>query len=240
MLKLYKTAIFVNLLFVTTLFAQGAKQEPIKIDTQIRNESGAKKSTVFSIEDDSSKFKVDPAEVNKIKAMDMQVVKEKIEMLRDNVLDAKSKLIEVSKNDLNSSIPVSYLTITHNNDMSARFDIISLKYILDGKNVYSYYRVDEDASKKVYSVFSSFVTPGHHEIIVEAIVSGSATGAFDYLKDYRIKVQDRFAFMAPDKKKIVVSGSSYEKGGIFTSFKNRPGVKFYTVVENRIAEKIEK
>ena len=239
MLKSCKLILVVAGLLATSLCAQ-EQQSTIKIDTKIKNESEQKKTTVFSIDDNSTKFKVDPAEVNKIKTMDIQAVKEKIEMMRDKVLDSKSKLIEVSGDELGTNVPLSYISVTHENKMSSRFNIVSLKYLLDGKGIYSYYNSDGSLEKKTYSVYSAFVAPGHHEVVVEAVVSGSGNGMFDYLKDYRVKVQDRFAFVIPDKKKVIIAGFSYEKGGIFTSFKERPGIKFNLATENKIAEKIEK
>ena len=226
------------LIFTVSVSAKES-QTAVKIDTKIKNESEQKKPTVFNIEDNTTKFKVDPAELNQIKSMDIQAVKEKIEMMRDKVLDSKSRLMEVSKDEFSSIVPISYVSVIHKNEMSSRFNIVSLKYMLDGQNIFSYYD-SNNANKNTYSVFSSFVAPGHHEVIVEAIVSGRSSGIFDYLKDYRIKVQGRYPFIAPDKKKTSISAISYEKGGIFTSFKDRPGIKFNMVTDDSIAEKIEK
>jgi len=195
-----------------------------------------KKATVFTLDDNSTKYKVDPSEINKIKAMDVQAIKEKIESMRDKVLDSKSKLMEVSKDGLNAA-PMSYLSISHINKMSSRFNIMSLKYILDGKSVFSVFDVNQD--KQDAPILSSFINPGHHELVVEAVVSGSASGVFDYLKDYKIKVQDRYSFVIPDNKKVLISGISYEKGGIFTSFKERPAIKFETQLQNKMPERIE-
>jgi len=238
MLNSYKLSL-IAIAFVSTAAFTQDQDKPLKIDTKIKNESEQKKTTVFSVEDNATKFKVDPSEVNKIKSMDTQAVKEKIEMMRDKVLDSKSRLMEVSKQDLATDVPLSYISISHKNKMSSRFHIMSLKYTLDGKNIYSFYE-SGDHERKDYSVYSSFLAPGHHEVLVEAVVSGSASGVFEYLKDYKIKVQDRFAFVVPDKKKIMISGISYETGTIFTSFKDRPSIKFDSLIESRIAERIEK
>lgn len=238
MLNSYKQILLISFFVPSILFSQD-QDKPLKIDTKIKDDAEQKKTTVFSVEDNSTKFKIDPAEVNKIKSMDAQAVKEKIEMMRDKVLDSKSRLMEVSKQDLATEAPLSYISIAHRNRMSSRFHIMSLKYILDGKNIYSFYESGE-IERKDYSVYSSFLAPGHHEVLVEAVVSGSASGVFEYLKDYKIKVQDRFTFVVPDKKKITISGISYENGSIFTSFKDRPAIKFESAVESRIAERIEK
>ncbi|MCX6113058.1 MAG: hypothetical protein NTY22_07250 [Proteobacteria bacterium] len=68
------------------------------------------------------------------------------------------------------------------------------------------------------------------------VCSGSEDSAFNYLKDYRIKVQNRYPFVIPNGKKMVIKGSSFESGTIFTSFKDRPSVKFDSSLENKISE----
>jgi hypothetical protein len=236
MLNLYKTYILILAILIPIfLFAQ----EPTEIETKIKSTSEEKKVQVYTPLDTSDKFKVDPKEISNIKSMDLKVLQEKIESIKSKVRDSKSKLIEVTKDSLYKEEPISYLSIQHINDMSSRFNILRLTYILDGKNVYSGYDLYK-SSNNTYPVFNSFVAPGHHEVIVEAIYAGNAEGLFDYLKDYRARVQRRYAFVVPDGKKIVVSGTSYEKGRIFTPFKDRPEISFEQKTLNTIEEKVEK
>lgn len=236
MLNLYKTYILIIAILIPVfLFAE----EPAEIDTKIKSTSEEKKVQVYTPLDTSDKFKVDPKEIGNIKSMDLKVLQEKIESIKSKVRDSKSKLIEVTKDSMYKEEPISYLSIQHINDMSSRFNILRLTYILDGKNVYSGYDLYKSSSN-TYPVFNSFVAPGHHEVIVEAVYAGNAEGLFDYLKDYRARVQRRYAFVVPDGKKMIVSGTSYEKGRIFTPFKDRPEISFEQKTLNTIEEKVEK
>ena len=244
MLNSYKTKLTITALLMSfSVFAADEKTEdakqPVKIETKTKSISEEKNVQVYTPIDNSEKFKVDPKDISNIKNMDVKTLQEKIEAVRSKVLDSKSKLIEVTKDKIDKEEPISYLSIKHVNDMSSRFNIIRLTYVLDGKNVYSGYDLYK-TNKNDYMVYNSFISPGHHEVVVEAVYSGSAEGLFDYLRDYRIRVQRRYAFVIPDSKKMVLNGISYEKGRIFTPFKERPDIEFEQKVVNTIEEKVEK
>ena len=210
-------------------------KKPIKLETKLKNEEKQKVTNTFIPVDNSAKFKVDPKEVTEINSLDTKALQEKVDAMRNRVFDAKSKLIETTKDEAAANAPLSYLTMQHKNKMSARFNILSLTYILDGKRVYSGYDLFR-TKKDIYPVFNEYVAPGHHEIFVEMVCSGSEDSAFNYLKDYRIKVQNRYAFVIPNTKRMVLDVSSFESGSIFTSFKDRPTFKFESNIENKIPE----
>ena len=244
MLNLYKINFVVSVLFASSILlgAEGQKElpkQPVKIETKTKSNTEEQNVQVYTQMDGSEKFKVDPKEISDIKNMDTKALQEKIESIKGKVLDSKSKLIEVTKDKIDNEEPISYLSIQHTNDMSSRFNIIRLTYVLDGKSVYSGYDLYKTSGSN-YSIFNAYVAPGHHEVVVEAVYSGSSEGLFDYLRDYRIRVQRRYPFVVPDGKKVVVNGSSYEKGKIFTPFKDRPDINFKQKVFNTIEEKVEK
>ena len=246
MLKLYNvTTIIVVVLFVSlSVFSAEEKaadtdKAPIKLETKIKSDKGKEAVEVFTPIDTSSKFKVNPKDINVIKSMDAKTLKEKIESMKDQVLDAKSKLIEVTKDKFASDTPLSYLSVKHKNDMGSRYNLISLTYVLDGKKIFSSYDLYKSKSN-TFSVYDAFIAPGHHEVVVEAVYSGNGEGVFNYLVDYRIKTQKRYQFVIPDAKKFYLEGIGYESGSIFTSFKNRPAIEFNKKIEDKIAENIEK
>ena len=244
MLNLYKTSFLVSVLFASSVLFGAEEQkddtkQPVKIETKIKSGTEDQNIQVYTPADNADKFKVDPKEVSNIKNMDMKALQEKIESIKGKVLDSKSKLIEVTKDKMDNQEPISYLSIQHKNDMSSRYNIIRLTYVLDGKSIYSGYDLYKN-SGSTYSIFNSYIAPGHHEVVVEAVYSGSSEGLFDYLRDYRIRVQRRYPFVVPDGKKVVVNGSSYENGKIFTPFKDRPDISFEQKVINTITEKVEK
>jgi len=243
MLKSYKIILLLLplLVFTDNAFSEEAEKAkaPIKLETKMKSEKEKNAIEVFNPIDNSPKFRINPKELSVIKAMDAKTLKEKIESVKDQVLDAKSKLIEITKEKFSADTPLSYLSIQHKNRMGSRYSLINLTYILDGKKIFA----DHDlykSKKDIYSVYNGFVAPGHHEVVVEAVYSGNGEGVFDYLADYRITTQKKYQFVVPDAKKIYLEGSGYESGSIFTSFKARPAIEFNKRIEDKIAENIEK
>ncbi|MEI6080281.1 MAG: hypothetical protein WCQ53_06580 [bacterium] len=216
-------------------YAAEEEKKPIKLETKLKNETTQDATKTFTPVDNSEKFKANTKDATEVSNMDIKSIQEKVDAIRNRVLDAKSKLIETTKDEVIAKTPLSYLVIEHKNNMSSRFSILSLTYILDGKRVYSdydLYRIKKDS----YPVYNSFIAPGHHEVFVEMVCSGNEDSAFNYLRDYRIKVQARYPFVVANDKKITINGSSYESGTIFTSFKERPAMEFNTNLENKIIE----
>jgi len=215
-----KNLIFI--IFISFVFSSSYSAEakgPVKQD-----------DSVYTPVDTSLKGKTDPKEANEVKSLDVKALQERVDVIKNKVLDAKSKLIETTKDEVVTNAPMSSLTIDHKNNMSSRFSILNVTYVLDGKKIYSDYDLYRN-KKDNYPIYTGYVAPGHHEIFIEMICSGSPESTFDYLKDYRIKTQNRYAFVIPNAKKIRIEGVSYESGTIFTSFKDRPVIEFKTDIE---------
>ena len=214
-------------------------KKAIKPETNLKTGAAQQTTNTFTPVDNTEKFKVNPKEMSEINAMDSKAFQEKVDAIRNRVLDAKSKLIEANKQEVIAGAPLSYLVIMHKNNMSSRFSILNLTYVLDGRRIYSDYDLYKN-KKDVYPVLSTFIAPGHHEVFVEMVCSGSEDSAFDYLKDYRIKVKNRYSFVTPNSGKMKIEGASYESGTIFTPFEERPAIDFSSNSENKITENTEK
>jgi hypothetical protein len=202
---------------------------------EIKKNAPQEAAMAFIPVDNTERSKVSQKEINEVSAMDTKALQEKVDSIRNKVLDAKSRLIERNKEEVVQRAPLSSLIIEHKDSMSSRFSILSLTYVLDGKKIYSEYDLYRD-KKDVYPVFNSVIAPGHHEILVEMVCSGSEDSAFNYLKDYRIKTQNRYSFVMSDSGKTRIEGVSYESGTIFTSFKDRPAIGFESNSENKMID----
>ncbi|MBN1115322.1 MAG: hypothetical protein JXA66_08280 [Oligoflexia bacterium] len=220
------------------------EKKPVMLESSLDSEQGGgpASSGTFTPIDNSFRFKVDPREINKINTSDFKSIKEKINTIKDKVLDAKSRIMEVNTSSVkekNVDVALSYLTIRHRDEMSSRFSLINLTYILDGEKIYSEYDLYKN-KRDEFVIYDSMISPGHHEVIVQAIYTGNAEGVFDYLNDYRIKVRSRYSFVIKDGKKFALDCTGYETGKIFTSFRDRPALKFDTRDQNYIASKTGK
>ncbi|MCX6113057.1 MAG: hypothetical protein NTY22_07245 [Proteobacteria bacterium] len=105
------------ILFLISFAASYAAEDkkPIKLGTKLKNEEIQKTTDTFIPVDNSTKFKIDPKEITEIDSMDAKALQEKVDSIRNKVFDAKSKLIETTKNEIAANIPLSYLVIEHKN-----------------------------------------------------------------------------------------------------------------------------
>jgi hypothetical protein len=218
------------------LFAAEEKA-PVKIESKIKGNEN-QKATTFAPLDNAFRFKVSPDEIKQVDLSDQKYLLEKINILKDKVLDVKSKAMLVRDPNLEKGrvvdVPIGYITIQHKDEMSSRFKMLSLTYIMDGEKVYSNYNLYKDKMENLI-VYDSMVAPGHHDVIVQIVYTGNSDGVFDYLNDYRINVSSRLSFVVKDGKRLNLDVTGYETGKLFTAFKDRPGIKFNTSERNYLS-----
>lgn len=225
--------------YCSCIYAQSSNTDsPVKIDSKIKAVANDSEVQVYEPLPQSIP-NIGATQTLSLDKTDPKTLKNKIESIKTKVLDSKSKLIELSKEQLKGLDPISYISIQHNNEMSSRFSIVRLTYILDGRKIYSANDLYKGKDNLI-TILNEFIAPGHHELIVELVCSGNPQGLFDYLKDYRVRVQRRYSFVVPNEKKVVVNSRSFEKGKIFTSFKDRPELDFSYKTLDYIEEKTDK
>lgn len=224
------------ILFIFVLNLNFAK-EKVKLKTKVTKETQQNKMSSFTPIDNSFRFKIDPKKVKSIKDSDINTIVNKINSIKSDVFDFKSRLVE-SKRGLKGviDVPFANLQINFENDMSSTYRIINLSCLLDGKNIYSNYDIKEQDTKNL-DIYNSMVAPGYHEVVIQVVYVGNAEGLFDYLNNYRVKVKSRHSFNVEDGVSYKLTSLGYEKGTIFTSFKDKPNIKFVSKIENHTVGK---
>ena len=77
--------------------------------------------------------------------------------------------------------------------------------------------------REEFEIFNGRIVPGQHQIAVRLVYRGHGYGVFSYLEGYKFKVQSSYTFNAEAGKVTTVKVVGYEKGGITTDLKDRPG-----------------
>lgn len=158
---------------------------------------------------------------------------DRIKELKDKVLDRKLQLNLVreliKRENLDTQYPV--ISFNFNNKMSSRYLLVSLEYFVDESKVYSVYndlsKLGDAASvneKKIES-YNLNLSPGKHSIRVVAVYNGNDTGVFSYLSDYKVRSEGSVEIEVKQGEDIKLDVVGFEKGGLFTDFKERPGIK---------------
>lgn len=220
--------IIIMFFFINTSFAA----EKVKLQTKVSKETQENSLSSFTPLDNSFRFKIDPKELKDIKEADIQNIINEIDNIKSTIFDYKSKIVE-AKRSLKGiiDIPLANLQINFVKDMSSRYKVVNISCVLDGKIVYSNYDLKNQEVSKV-DLYNSMIAPGFHDLVVQVVYIGSAEGVFDYLNNYRVKIRARHSFNIEDGVSYILTSQGYEKGSIFTSFKDKPDIKFLSKIEN--------
>jgi len=131
----------------------------------------------------------------------------------------------------NESVSKSYpeVQISFLNDMGSRYRLHSIRYQIDGSDVFTYFR-DEEAvttNSQVLKIsdYNGSLAPGTHTLSVSVVFQGNDSGVFSYISDYKTKTEGRISFELKRGKKTKVEVTAYEKGWILTQFKDRPDLE---------------
>jgi hypothetical protein len=166
-------------------------------------------------------------------ASDKVAKTDRIKELKDKVLDRKLQLNLVreliKRENLDTQYPV--LSFHFNNKMSSRYLLVSLEYFVDESKVYSVYNDlnklgnAEKVNDKKIENYNLNLSPGKHSVRVVAVYNGNDTGVFSYLSDYKVRSEGSVEIEVKRGEDIKLDVVGFEKGGLFTDFKERPGIK---------------
>lgn len=161
---------------------------------------------------------------------DTSYVASEVNKLRDGVLNTKLQMQmfqEILKSEgINRFYPK--LIISFRNDLSERYKIFSVEYVVDGVKTY-FYQVDTDtqsrnvssSSKEAIKDFTTTISPGKHSIQVVVNFVGNDTGVFSYLSEYKVQVASDASYDFEKNNDYKLSIRTFEQGGLLTDFKDK-------------------
>jgi uncharacterized small protein (DUF1192 family) len=158
----------------------------------------------------------------------VKTLEERVNELKEKIFRTKARLMNLQEMVIGGDIASGARTVLfHRNEMGSSFVLESAAYALDGAPVYSKVDVEGDLGKREeFEIFNGRVVPGNHQVSVKLVYRGHGYGLFSYLEGYKFKVQSSYTFNAEPGKVIAVKVVGFEKGGITTELKDRPGVRY--------------
>ncbi|MFK8138878.1 MAG: hypothetical protein AB8E15_10995 [Bdellovibrionales bacterium] len=151
-----------------------------------------------------------------------EVTKELKEKVVDRKLQLRLLQELISREKLDTEFPL--LKIGFLDDMSDRYRLQSLTYYIDNSKVFSFFRDDKDGNLKLKD-FRINLAPGEHNLKVVAEFLGNDTGVFSYLSDFKVRTEMLDQFQVVRGKNLNLRIKAFEKGNIFTDFKEKPALK---------------
>lgn len=158
---------------------------------------------------------------------DFSYTASEVDKIKDSVLNTQLQLRIfkeiLEKEGINQSYPE--ITIAFKNDLSERYKIFSVEYILNGVRTY-YYQMPEAskrdvASKNKVQDFKTSLSPGPHTLQAVINFIGNDKGVFSYLSEYKVQVLNKKDVELERNKNYRVEVRTFEKGGLLADFKDK-------------------
>jgi len=159
------------------------------------------------------------------------VAADEVDRIKDQVLNRKTQLKLLRSILKEEEIETSYpsMDIKFTNEMSDRYRLHSLIYYIDGVRTYSFLAEEGSEGRKEASKnagkYSTTVAPGRHSVRIVAFYLGQDSGVFSYLSDYKVRTEALGDFQVNKGSDQKIEIVAFEKGGVLTDFKERPGLK---------------
>ena len=162
----------------------------------------------------------DEAFTTRVKTLEEQVVD-----LKEKIFRTKARLLLLQETVLGGDLSSgARAVIFHRNEMGSQFILESVAYALDGAPIFTKVDADGDLDKREeFEIFNGRIVPGNHQIAVRMVYRGHGYGIFSYLEGYKFKLQSNQTFNAEGGKVTTVKVVGFEKGGITSDIKDKPG-----------------
>ncbi len=155
----------------------------------------------------------------------------RVNNLKEKIFRTKTRLAILKENVLSKTIAGAEAKLVHQNDMGASYVLEKIVYSLDGTPLFS--RVDLDGAlddQEEIEIFNGPIVPGSHTLSVMMVYRGNGFGVFSYLKGYVYTLRSSHTFHAEEGKRVSVKTVAYEKGTITTDHRDRPDIRFESVL----------
>jgi hypothetical protein len=151
--------------------------------------------------------------------------------LKEKIFRTKTRLAILKENVLSKTIAGAEGRFYHVNNMGASYVLEKVVYSYDGVPLQSLIDVDGDLNdKEEIELSTGPLAPGSHTLSVMMVYRGNGFGVFSYLKGYVYTLRSSHTFHAEEGKIVTVRTIAYEKGTITTDHRDRPDIRFETVL----------
>lgn len=180
-----------------------------------------------------------PAPGNADEAFDLKAkaLEERVNDLKEKVFRTKGRLLSLAEAIIDrGGLSGAKLALWHRNELGSSYRLVSAAYTLDGAPLYT--KVDPSGDlddREEFVIFDQRIAPGQHVMTVRYVLRGHGYGVFAYLEGLEVTLTRRFQFNVEAGKVTKVTAAVYEQDGITLQFKDKPEIRFDTVVQKDFA-----
>jgi hypothetical protein len=166
-------------------------------------------------------------------ARELRSLEEDVHGLKERVFRSKATLQLLKELVIEGATMGSRVAVWHVNRLGGGYNIESIQYFLDGKNIYS--KVDPGGSLDDFrevKVREQTVAPGQHNLTVRLVLRGNGFGIFTYLRTLKFKATAIHPFEVDDGRITSLRVITSTEGSVGRNFYQRPHI----VVEQSSAQ----
>ena len=157
---------------------------------------------------------------------ELRTVEEDVGHLKERVFRSKATLQLLKELVIEGATVGSRVSLWHVNRLGGSYSMESVKYFLDGKNVFT--KVDPGGTLdtvRELKVHEQTLPPGTHNLQMSMVLRGKGFKIFSYLRTYQFSVQSSYSFRVEDGRVTLVRVIAESKGG-FRNFVERPQIRY--------------
>ena len=164
------------------------------------------------------------AELLKSFNMELHSTEQEVNHYKERTHRAKATLQLLRELVIDNSAMGSRLLIWHINKLGGGYEMTSMKYFLDGNEIYA--RARGVGTAREVKVYEATQPEGGHFVQVEMRLEGRGFGIFSYLRSYGFNVSSKYYFDMPEGFLTIVKVITNERSGFARTFVDRPYVTY--------------
>jgi hypothetical protein len=157
---------------------------------------------------------------------ELRSVESAVHGTKERVFRSKATLQLLRELIIESATLGSGVALWHRTDLPRAYDVESIQYFLDGRNVWAW--SDPDGKQEPpdeTQVRDQSVEPGAHTLLVAVVLRGNG-GAFRYVDDISFRVESSYAFEVKAGRLTTLRVKLASKGGVRKGFTERPTIVY--------------
>ncbi len=118
----------------------------------------------------------------------------------------------------------AHLGVNHLDQVGSSYQLAGIVYTVDKAMVANQSESDINGQKEI-TVYRGRIGSGLHQVRMQAIYRGATSGIYTLASNLRVRVQWNAPIRIPEGKYGIIDFITYEEGGVFEKWENRPRVR---------------
>jgi len=183
----------------------------------------------------TSKLKVtrlpnkEPEQSTDLYLRQIQRIESQVNELKEEIFRSRTRLTILKESVLATGLSGTQVRIIHRNEMGASFKLVRALYKIDDEEIV---RLGEKDDSKEEVVYDSTTFNENKQLSVEMVFRGHGFGVFSYLENFTFQVSETFVFKPENGKRLILTATAYERGGINVKTEDRPALRITADIED--------